>query len=136
MDSSKPKFAFVALIGSMMMLAALSTDMVLPAFPSIANRFGISISEVQLILIAFMFGHALPHLVIGSVADRFGRRPVLIGGLVIFGLGGAICLAAPNFSWVLIGRFVQGLGSATGPILARAISVSYTHLTLPTTPYV
>ena len=121
MDSSKPKFAFVALIGSMMMLAALSTDMVLPAFPSIANRFGISISEVQLILIAFMFGHALPHLVIGSVADRFGRRPVLIGGLVIFGLGGAICLAAPNFSWVLIGRFVQGLGSATGPILARAI---------------
>ena len=95
MDSSKPKFAFVALIGSMMMLAALSTDMVLPAFPSIANRFGISISEVQLILIAFMFGHALPHLVIGSVADRFGRRPVLIGGLVIFGLGGAICLAAP-----------------------------------------
>ena len=104
-----------------MMLSALSIDMVLPAFPSIANRLGISMSAVQLILIAFMFGHGIPHLVIGSLADRFGRRPILIGGLVVFGLGGVICLTAPNFSWVLIGRFVQGLGSAAGPILARAI---------------
>jgi DHA1 family bicyclomycin/chloramphenicol resistance-like MFS transporter len=121
MKSSKPNLTFIALIGSIMMLGALATDMVLPAFPSIANRFGISVSEVQLILIAFMFGHALPHVVIGSVADRFGRRPVLIAGLVVFGIGAAICLAAPNFSWILIGRFVQGLGSAAGPILARAI---------------
>src|SRR5690606_28583096 len=66
-------------------------------------------------------GYALPQLIIGSLADRFGRRSVLLGGLFVYFLGSVLCLVAPSLGWLLFGRFVQGLGAASGPILSRAV---------------
>lgn len=111
----------VSLIGSLMMLAALATDIMLPAFPTMARDLAVSSAAIQQVISIFMLGYALPHLIIGSLADRFGRRRVLLAGLFIYGLGSILCLLAPNFVWLLAGRFVQGVGAAAGPILARAI---------------
>lgn len=119
--TARHRIVFTTLVGSIMMLSALTTDSMLPAFPTMAGRFGIDAAAVQLILTVFLFGYALPHLVLGSLADRFGRRPVLLAGLTAYVIGGAVCLIAPDFGWLLVGRFVQGMGAAAGPILARAI---------------
>ena len=115
------RLTLISLIGSLMMLAALATDVMLAAFPTMAQDLGVSDAAIQQVLSIFLLGYALPHLVLGSLADRFGRRPVLLTGLVIYGLGSVVCLLAPTFAWLLLGRFVQGMGAAAGPLLARAI---------------
>jgi DHA1 family bicyclomycin/chloramphenicol resistance-like MFS transporter len=115
------RLTFLALAGSLMMLAALATDIMLPAFPTMARDLQVSDTAVQQVLSIFLLGYAVPHLVIGSFADRFGRRPVLLAGLLVYGVGSVLCLLAPSFVWLLLGRFVQGLGAASGPILARAV---------------
>ena len=109
------------IVGSLMTMAALATDVMLPAFPTMAAELGVSDAAIQRVLSVFMLGYALPHLLVGSTADRFGRRPVLLTGMVIYAIGSIICLFANDFNTLLIGRFVQGLGCATGPVLARAV---------------
>ena len=105
----------------MMMVAALATDSMLPSFPDIKNFFDIKETAVQGVLTVFMLGYAIPHLWIGSFADRFGRKPILLIGLGVYLVGGIISLLAPSFMMLLVGRFVQGMGAAAAPILARAI---------------
>lgn len=57
----------------------------------------------------------------GPLSDRFGRRPIIIAGLVIYVIGALICLLAPNVEMLLGGRAIQGLGAAVGPVLSRAV---------------
>ena len=109
------------IVGSLMTMSALATDVMLPAFPTMAADLGVSDAAIQRVLSVFMLGYALPHLLVGSAADRFGRRPILLSGMVIYAIGSVICLFSNDFNGLLIGRFVQGLGCATGPVLARAV---------------
>ena len=104
-----------------MTLAALATDVMLPAFPAMAIELGVSDAAIQRVLSVFMLGYALPHLIIGSAADRFGRRPILLAGLLVYTIGSILGVLAPDFGTLLAARFVQGLGAAAGPILARAV---------------
>ncbi len=104
-----------------MTVSALATDAMLPAFPTMARAFGVTEATIQQVVSVFMIGYALPQLVIGSLADRFGRRPVLLGGLGIYLAGSLLCLVAPSLPLLLAGRFVQGVGAAAGPILSRAV---------------
>lgn len=104
-----------------MTMSALATDVMLPAFPTMARDFAVSEAVIQQVISVFMIGYALPHLVIGSLADHFGRRPVLLTGLAIYFLGSLISLLAPSLTVLLVGRFVQGFGAAAGPILSRAV---------------
>src|SRR5690606_9231201 len=113
--------ALLLVVGSLMTVSALATDVMLPAFPTMARAFGVSDATIQQVVSVFMLGYALPQFLIGSLADRFGRRPVLVGGLLVYLAGSVACLAAPSLGWLLAGRFVQGLGSAAGPILSRAV---------------
>ena len=113
--------ALLLVVGSLMTVSALATDVMLPAFPTMARAFGVSDATIQQVVSVFMLGYALPQFLIGSLADRFGRRPVLVGGLLVYLAGSPACLAAPSLGWLLAGRFVQGLGSAAGPILSRAV---------------
>ena len=92
-----------------------------PAFPAMASHFGVEEATIQLVVSVFMVGYALPQLLIGSLADRFGRRRVLLAGLAVYFVGSLVCLLAPSLTMLLVGRFIQGLGCATGPILSRAV---------------
>jgi DHA1 family bicyclomycin/chloramphenicol resistance-like MFS transporter len=111
----------VLILAGLTGLSALSIDMSLPAMPQLQRTFGASVGAVQLTLSLFLAGFALGQLVCGVVADRIGRRPVLLAGLALFSIAGLACAFSPSLPVLLAGRLVQGVGASVGPILARAI---------------
>ena len=74
----------LALLAALVALGPLSVDMYLPAMPSMMRDFGTDISRMHLTLSSYLTGFALFHLACGPLADRFGRKPVLLGGTGLF----------------------------------------------------
>jgi DHA1 family bicyclomycin/chloramphenicol resistance-like MFS transporter len=111
----------VPLLAALTGLTALSIDMSLPAMPQLQRTFGADVGAVQLTLSLFLIGFAAGQLVCGVVADRIGRRPVLLSGLALFAVAGLACAASPSLPVLIGARLVQGLGASVGPILARAV---------------
>lgn len=113
---------FVALIALMMGLTALSIDNLLPAFPPIQAAFGIrDPNELQLLVYVYMLGFGVMQLVYGPLSDALGRRPILLVGLGIYGLGCLVAALAPSFEVLLWARVIQGVGVAAARVLAVAI---------------
>lgn len=110
----------VAVLAALTALGPLATDMYLPAMPAMAEALGASPDQIQLTLSVYMAGFALAQLFCGPVSDRFGRRPVMIAGFGLFLVASLLCALAPSIEWLLLGRFLQALGGAAGPVLARA----------------
>jgi DHA1 family bicyclomycin/chloramphenicol resistance-like MFS transporter len=111
----------VWLLAMMSALGPLSTDLYLPALPAIGVDFAATPAAVQWTLSGFMMGFAPAMLVIGPLADRFGRRPVVLGGTLVFLLASLACALAPSLPWLVLARVLQAVGAATGPVLSRAI---------------
>jgi DHA1 family bicyclomycin/chloramphenicol resistance-like MFS transporter len=109
------------LLAAMTALTALSIDMNLPSLPHFARIFRSDAATAQLTLSLFLVGYGVGQLVCGPVADRYGRRPVLIAGLSVFTVAGFLCALAPSLPALVALRALQGLGASVGPILARAI---------------
>ncbi len=99
----------------------VTTDMYLPSLPSMVADLGTTVSRVQLTLSAFLWGFAAAQLIYGPLSDRFGRKPVLLVGLVIYTLASVGCILAPTVEWLIAGRFAQAVGACAGPVLSRAI---------------
>jgi DHA1 family bicyclomycin/chloramphenicol resistance-like MFS transporter len=113
--------AMTACLALLTALGPLSTDMYLPSLPAIARDLAAGPAGAQLTLSAFLAGFAVGQLVYGPVADKVGRRPVLLTGLALFVLASVACTVAPTIEALVGARFVQALG-ASGPIvLARAM---------------
>lgn len=93
--------------------ANMSNDMYLPALPLIADTFGIEIHQIQLTITAWLAGSMAVQLLIGPLADHYGRRPVLLGGGILFLLATLGCSFSPTLSWLIIARFLQGIGVCT-----------------------
>ncbi|MBL8701821.1 MAG: multidrug effflux MFS transporter [Alphaproteobacteria bacterium] len=115
---SLPHTTLLAAIGG---VVALSVDIVLPALPVLADAFATRPERAQLTLGAFLLGLAIGILVWGPLGDRFGRRPVVLCGLVVFTIGGAITAVSPSIDAIIFARFIQGAGAAAGRVLAPAI---------------
>jgi DHA1 family bicyclomycin/chloramphenicol resistance-like MFS transporter len=77
----------------------MATDMYLPALPQIASDFEASTSQVQLTLSIYIIGFAVAQLICGPLADRYGRKPVMIGGLALFALASIGCAMATNMGF-------------------------------------
>ncbi len=101
--------------------SSLCIDMYLPAFPSIAKSFNINLGLVNLSMGIYLLGLAIGQLFYGLAADRFGRRHVLIIGLLIFIMGSVICYLSSNYSIFILGRGIQSLGSCSCIVLSRTI---------------
>ena len=99
----------------------VSTDLYLPSLPRLTEVFETTSADVQLTLSVFLVGFACGMLIYGPLSDRFGRRSVLIGGILLFVVASLACLAAPSIEWLIAGRFLQALGAAAGPVLGRAV---------------
>lgn len=99
----------------------LSTDFYLPSLPSLPVIFGVSIATVQLTLSALVVGFGAAQLVLGPVADRYGRRPVLLGGLLLYTAASALALPATHIAWLVACRFMQGIAMAACVVGARAM---------------
>jgi MFS transporter, DHA1 family, multidrug resistance protein len=95
--------------------------MLVPSLPLLARVFNAPAARVQLVLTLFLAGIATGQLVYGPASDRFGRRPVLIAGLVLFLLGTMLCGLAWSLPVLIIGRVLQACGGCAGMVLGRAI---------------
>ncbi len=110
--------AYLAFLG---VLLATGIDIALPAFDAIEDGLNPS-SSVSLIITVYFVGMALGQLVYGPVADRFGRRPAILSGLVLYVIGAALSALAPNFTVLLLARLLWGLGAAAPAGLRPAIA--------------
>src|SRR4051812_41605798 len=104
-----------------MAIGPLAVDMYLPALPTLESQFGVSAARVQHTLSAYLLGLAIGQLGFGPIADRYGRKAPLLGGLIIFTLASAGCALAQTMEAFVALRFVQALGGASGMVLIRAM---------------
>ncbi len=117
----KDSRAIPAIIAALVALGPLSTDMYLPAMPSMAQALGGGIDAVQLTLSVFLAGFAVSQLFYGALSDRFGRKPVLVFSLLLFTAASAGCATADDVGELIAWRFAQSVGACAGPVLGRAM---------------
>lgn len=103
------------------LLAGMEFDLFVPSFPEIQTMFSLTPSWVAALLSVNFIGYCLSLFFVGSMADYYGRKPIITAGLVIFVLGSVLCLWSPTYYIMLIGRFLQGVGIAAPAILSFVI---------------
>ena len=114
------RFELIFLFGVLTVFSPLAIDMYLPALPTIARDFHVSISAIEHSLASYFLGVAVGQAVVGPLSDRFGRRVPLLAGLGLYVLGSAICALAPGPLSLDAARFIQAMGGCAGSVLARA----------------
>lgn len=123
--SSRPEIGFrefVALIAALMAMAALSIDMMLPALPAIGHSLQVANpNDRQWVISAYMLGFGAAQIVHGPLSDRFGRRPVLLTGLLLGAICNAAAAAAATFPLLLAARIAAGIATASARVLAISI---------------
>jgi MFS transporter, DHA1 family, multidrug resistance protein len=113
---------FVVVIASIMALNPLAMDMMLPALPDIASAFRITVANrPQMVLSTFLIGFGVGQFVMGPLSDRFGRRPVLLGGMTVYCIASLLAIAAPSFETLLLARALQGLCTSATRVIATSI---------------
>ncbi len=120
--SRGPTAEFVALAASLTALVALAIDAMLPAVGTIAADLGAtSPNSRQYVLFALFAGLGVGQLFYGPLSDRIGRKPAILVGLAIFAIGTVLCLFAPDFRWLIVGRVIEGFGAAGPRIVSTAM---------------
>jgi DHA1 family bicyclomycin/chloramphenicol resistance-like MFS transporter len=99
----------------------LSMHILLPALPAMASRFAAPASTMQLTITVYLLGLAFGQLFYGTVSDRFGRRPLLLGGLTLHALASFAACFSPSVAFLIGARVFQALGACAGQVLGRAI---------------
>lgn len=121
MRLSPHSFALAALLTALVAVAPISTDMYLPAMPALGFYFDASTAHVQLTLSVYLVGFACAQLILGPLSDRYGRRPVLIGGIFLFALASLACAMANSIVLLILARFIQAVGACAGAAVGRAV---------------
>jgi DHA1 family bicyclomycin/chloramphenicol resistance-like MFS transporter len=114
-------FAMTALLAALTGLGPLTVDMYLASMPDISRSLDASTAEVQLTISLYLVGFALGQVFYGPLSDRHGRRPVMLGALVIYSLSSLACSMAPSIELLIAARFCQAIGGAGTIVLARAV---------------
>lgn len=102
---------------TMVLLSPLAIDIFLPSLPTMALEFQVSNSEVQSTLILFLFAMGLGQIIIGPLADRFGRRPIALFGIVLYGMSSLLAAVAQEFSLLQLARVLQGFAACSTSIV-------------------
>ncbi|WP_235679095.1 multidrug effflux MFS transporter [Aquibium microcysteis] len=112
----------VGLIGALMVsVGPVSMALYTPAMPEIVHAFGSTEAAVKLSLSLYFAGFALSQLVCGPLSDGFGRKPVVLGFMTIYLIASLVALVAPSVEILIAARFFQGVGSAVGVAISRAL---------------
>ena len=121
---SAPKVNYPFLVFFLVTVSALGSfvnDMYTPALPAMCRFFGCQVSVAQLGLTMGMVGLGLGQILLGPISDRYGRKPVLIGSVILFIVAAVASIFSPNIHIFNISRLFQGLGASGGYFLARTI---------------
>jgi DHA1 family bicyclomycin/chloramphenicol resistance-like MFS transporter len=117
-----PFAEFVAMVAALMALNALAIDIMLPGLQEIGAALGVADeNDRQAVLSSYLLAFGIGQLLVGSLSDRFGRRPVLLAGLALYIVAAGICAAAPTFEALLFARALQGLASAAPRVVVLAV---------------
>ncbi len=122
-DSASPIHfvEFVALIAALMALGALGIDTMLPALPEIGQDLNTAARDLPLVIVMFSGGFGAAQLIHGPLADRYGRRPVLVGSMVLYILMNLVCAMAKSFDLLLISRVCAGVAIAATRVVTIAL---------------
>lgn len=114
-------FKIVFILGLLAMLMPLSIDMYLPALPVISAQFGVPAGSAQMTLSTYILGFALGQLFYGPMADSLGRKPVILGGTLVFAAAAVACALAQTIDHLIIMRFFHGLAAAAASVVINAL---------------
>lgn len=121
MGKVKPSNYIVLILACLVAFGPLSIDMYLPALPAISDSLSASAGSVKQTITIFLVGFSIGMLIYGPLSDRYGRRKLLISGIIIYLLATVGAIFAPNVEVLLGSRLLQALGGASASVLARAI---------------
>jgi DHA1 family bicyclomycin/chloramphenicol resistance-like MFS transporter len=114
--------AYIVLLVVLSSFGPLTMSIYTPVMPAVGADLRTGADSVQLTLTTYMLGFAVGQLFYGPLSDRYGRRPVLLGGLLFFAVATIGCAFAPSIDSLILLRVVQGLGAASGSVLGRALT--------------
>ncbi|CAD7564405.1 MULTISPECIES: multidrug effflux MFS transporter [Citrobacter] len=117
-SASQTGLTFILILSGLMAFTSLSTDIYLPAMPTMAEDLQ---GNVELTVTGFLIGFAIAQLIWGPISDHLGRRKPLFIGMVFFIIGSAGCAMSTSITQIVFWRVFQALGACTGPMLARAM---------------
>ncbi|WP_372872870.1 multidrug effflux MFS transporter [Shewanella sp.] len=113
---------------SLVLLSPLAIDIYLPSMPAMAVDYGVDERQIQSTLVLFLFAMGVGQILIGPLADRYGRRPVALFGTVLYVVSSLLAMAAMEFEWLQLARLLQGLAACSTSIVAfSAVRDSYSQ---------
>lgn len=105
----------------MEILAGAEVDLFVPSFPDIQDTFNLSPFMTELLLGVNLIAYCITSLIVGNLGDRYGCKPIIILGLLIFNLGSLFCVFSNNYESILFGRFLQGAGISAVAVLVYVV---------------
>ncbi|MDW6003847.1 Bcr/CflA family multidrug efflux MFS transporter [Vibrio mangrovi] len=120
-NSPRMDLLLFIVLGAIGAITPLAIDMYLPAMPVIAKDLGVSAGSVQMTLTAYTAGFTIGQLIHGPVSDSYGRRPVMLLGIVLFGIGSVVCASADNIDALASVRAAQGFAGAAAAVVIQAV---------------
>lgn len=117
---SRPE-RLIPLLAGLQAFGPLSVDMYLPALPQLALDLNTTPSTAQLSISAFLIGLFLGMIFYGPMSDKYGRRQLLLGGMVLYLVATVGCFLATTAETLVVARFIQALGAASASVLGRTI---------------
>jgi DHA1 family bicyclomycin/chloramphenicol resistance-like MFS transporter len=111
---------FALVLGALSAAGPMAIDMYLPALPTIARDLHATQGQAELSMTTFFLGLMLGQPFYGPLSDRFGRKPPLVGGMMLFVLSSIACSLATDAPVLIVGRFLQGLGSGSAIAISAA----------------
>ena len=109
-------------LGSLAMIGPFAIDTIFPAFPAIEDDLSVSRVAMQQTISVYLLAYAFGSIFQGPMSDSWGRRPVILAGLAIFGLASLGAAFAHSFTMLLVWRGVQGASAGVGMVVGRAIT--------------
>ncbi|MDG3087943.1 Bcr/CflA family multidrug efflux MFS transporter [Vibrio hannami] len=120
-STTQLSFLMFVVLGAIGALTPLAIDMYLPAMPSIARELGVEAGAVQITLTAYTAGFAIGQLLHGPLSDSYGRRPILLVGIVLFAVGSVVCATTTDIESLKYVRAAQGFAGAAAAVIIQAV---------------
>lgn len=120
-ERMRPPWPLLMLLVAMSTIGPLSLNIIVPAVPGLTRLFGTDAGTMQLTISLYLVALAFAQLALGPLSDKFGRRPVVLGGLAITALTNVAAAAATSVGWLIAARTAQALGASTGLVIGRAM---------------
>nr|WP_206079878.1 MFS transporter [Propioniciclava coleopterorum] len=116
-----PQPVLLVALAGLGMVGPFTIDTIFPAFAQMAVDLDVTPFALQQLLSVYLLSFAVMSLFHGPLSDALGRKPVIVAGLSVYALASVGCALAPDLTWLLILRAVQGASAGAGQIISRAM---------------